>query len=57
MLKEVFHLVHRCNIPYAEAWDMPLELRRWWSSQVAKDNEKKPADDAQPVPLPWNRKT
>lgn len=36
VLEEVFHLVRHGKLSIIEAWDFPVEIRRWWLKRVTK---------------------
>lgn len=33
--------MEHCRIPYADAWDMPVEIRHWWMGRKSEDMRKR----------------
>lgn len=54
--EELFILVEHCGIRYTEAWEMPIEIRKWWIERKSKENEDKNSNGSAPAPrAPFNQ--
>jgi hypothetical protein len=56
--EEIFQLTENCNVGYESAWNMPVEIRKWWIGRKNKDDasktqqhqQKNPSENMIPIP-------
>jgi len=55
-LEEIFLLTEYCHISWTEAWDIPIEYRKWLIERKQKENERiKAAREKNKPPPPKKR--
>ena len=55
--EEIYQITENChNVSYTEAWDMPVEVRKWWIQRKNRDVRKESTVDSDarnaPIPIP-----
>lgn len=41
--EEIFTCVRHCKLTFSEAWDLPVEVRKWWIDRTNKAIKKEQA--------------